>query len=1328
MKQDQEFHLEELEVLYNNLTDNPKDYQALHRRGEILYGLEKYADAAYNFRAATIIKKDEDYTWYMLGKTYSKLFDLVFETKKINDALDSYNEAIYLNKNNAYYYYDRAILQYKLGQYNDAINDYKNASILNPDLKKDADIEIEKINEEIEKKANEEREKYDLVEFEKLLLDNPDDNCLPKYVKRLNNLYDVEAYREIIDSCLLLIENINHPQRNITNSKFWYWLGKAKIKIENNDTEVNNIIKCFELSLLVEKENIQNYWEQRYSIPILSIIQSKNFSNSKEVENAIISSFYRIKNDIDIDKCQGWYHEGDIYKVKRQYEESIKSYLKIIDNKNIVTIKTVKEKKIKKLSKSLVGIIEQKSCDYVFSIIDKIKVYKNCEIEKIWIRIWMESARILYDKRKFLEANKCYVKVIKDDSSNPVQKAKSYYWIGKSYFKLSNQEERQKQSNKNKILDNFQQIQISYLEKSLEAYQEATTIYKNLHDYSERLADSYLGLGEVYAARGNQEEAIFNYRNAKDSFSSKPIFWKRLAVTVTKQDGINKGVEIFDDAIHYFRENICQNFLNKNQEEERNFINNQHILAEIYYEKGKLIESKKTQHSFSSYKESYKDAYQEIIKSGFYSYISIKILKHTNQQELKRWIQLYFNILESLIKVEDTKKDKRKHLESGQKFFKQVLYVLGKQEKELNNDLKQMRSYIEKKYEFFDKNNSIETYLITGQETNALVFAENKKDICLNWLYQYINPKKSYLNYELLNDDYGNFYQKNDFYNLIKKNLLNSSTAAIYWHISSIDIITFILLPDESSPIIRPASLVKKSYDDKRLTKFFSWIQEWNNAYSKEDGEEFKTKILNVEKLKKLSDILEIEKIIDIVINKTGIKINQLILIPHKELYLLPLHVLFSTEVLKKEIPKFIITCLPSLKIGLKLNSILEPVRGILTIDAASGGKPLAYSELEATGILAIYENLILDGNYIKSSEARYSKIRNRLESETNYNYFHFTGHAYHDLKKPKKSALVLGTEDKLNAEVILKSLSFENYYVVSLSACETGLTSEENPIDEYVGLVSAFLAKGASYIISSLWKVNEMSTAFIMINFYQRIKDGHHPALALKEAQEWLRIVTRDELVEWLSEYIFIIRNYKPTAADVLLSLRNNLNRQLDEQKLGNIPFKGIYYWAGFVITGNPHLSINTYMQSKQIDFSEAIALHAFFASLAEVQDSLSLELKEEINRAGEIFKIDLSNGLQSISQLVKNTVLEDAYNRAFDEYMTAYQTREKVSTKKKDEELYEEPLYVNTTVPSEKIEEFINILSSSDPNIKAKEALNSQEADTLLSKIIQWFHKLDH
>ena len=69
------------------------------------------------------------------------------------------------------------------------------------------------------------------------------------------------------------------------------------------------------------------------------------------------------------------------------------------------------------------------------------------------------------------------------------------------------------------------------------------------------------------------------------------------------------------------------------------------------------------------------------------------------------------------------------------------------------------------------------------------------------------------------------------------------------------------------------------------------------------------------------------------------------------------------------------------------------------------------------------------------------------------------------------------------------------------LSACETQLGPRSGG-DDLVGLTRAFLYAGAPTVGASLWSVNDQATAVLMTAFYRHLRDGMSKAQALQAAQ----------------------------------------------------------------------------------------------------------------------------------------------------------------------------------------------------------------------------------
>jgi CHAT domain-containing protein len=140
------------------------------------------------------------------------------------------------------------------------------------------------------------------------------------------------------------------------------------------------------------------------------------------------------------------------------------------------------------------------------------------------------------------------------------------------------------------------------------------------------------------------------------------------------------------------------------------------------------------------------------------------------------------------------------------------------------------------------------------------------------------------------------------------------------------------------------------------------------------------------------------------------------------------------------------------------------------------------------------------------------------------------------------------------------KRLNLKKSRLVVLSACETGMIDIQSISDEYIGLPSGFLFAGSQNVVSSLWTVNDLSTAFLMIKFYQILLDSNQQvsmAIALKTAQNWLRTLNREKFTSESNKIISKLDNKKPRMAESYKKIAGQLLLQNTEE----YPFQNPYY-----------------------------------------------------------------------------------------------------------------------------------------------------------------------
>jgi CHAT domain-containing protein len=148
------------------------------------------------------------------------------------------------------------------------------------------------------------------------------------------------------------------------------------------------------------------------------------------------------------------------------------------------------------------------------------------------------------------------------------------------------------------------------------------------------------------------------------------------------------------------------------------------------------------------------------------------------------------------------------------------------------------------------------------------------------------------------------------------------------------------------------------------------------------------------------------------------------------------------------------------------------------------------------------------------------------LSDAQNFGIIHLIAHFDINPAKPYASSVLLnhaGEKDKVLDLSDIFGLDLHNTSLVVLSGCETQLGRRSRG-DDILGLSRAFIYAGSPSVIASLWSVDDAATQLLMVAFYTHLRQGQSKAEALRTAQ---------------------------------IELRKQ--------------YPNPYYWAGFVLTGDP-------------------------------------------------------------------------------------------------------------------------------------------------------------
>jgi CHAT domain-containing protein/tetratricopeptide (TPR) repeat protein len=253
------------------------------------------------------------------------------------------------------------------------------------------------------------------------------------------------------------------------------------------------------------------------------------------------------------------------------------------------------------------------------------------------------------------------------------------------------------------------------------------------------------------------------------------------------------------------------------------------------------------------------------------------------------------------------------------------------------------------------------------------------------------------------------------------------------------------------------------------------------------------------------------------------------------------------------------------------------------SVDVAEPTAGLPYAAREASMVNEHFRNG--SGQWLKGNKATVGAV---IDSLPMASIVHVACHGSYDWAFPANSGIHLPCAAKLEMSRLRQSSKWRlDCRLVFLSCCESGISGKTIPPDEFVGILTSFLACGAKAAIGALWPVYDDAAMVLCSKFYQLYLDESGiekmpPATALSKAQTWLRQVRLQDLV---NEGYFGMEEALDLVNARFLNVRlRGILRQMDQRVTKGAPptmsewsettgntrlYESPVDWAAFVLVG---------------------------------------------------------------------------------------------------------------------------------------------------------------
>jgi CHAT domain-containing protein len=412
--------------------------------------------------------------------------------------------------------------------------------------------------------------------------------------------------------------------------------------------------------------------------------------------------------------------------------------------------------------------------------------------------------------------------------------------------------------------------------------------------------------------------------------------------------------------------------------------------------------------------------------------------------------------------------------------------------------------------------------------------------------------------------------------------LPDRNCALVEWVSLGKMLVCFIVIAEVDHPLVWV-------YAAENVSALADFAQEYLTAYTEQKG-----RWVNqlTARLARFSELLQIDQILEYIPEHC----NQLIVIGHRFLHLMPIHALVLggeeganknsslapsayplTPCLIDRFSRGIRYTSSSQLLGLKQDERRNlrgnfPVREWFAVQNFS--KDLIYSNLELTKIDQFFPNTEVLGDINSAKEAFFQLIGDcmvggKMEREKPGIGVHFACQGLLNFSSPLESALFLGNQSLTLEEVF--NLDLRQCRLITLSASETTAGDVKN-MSDYVSLPTGLMYAGTPSVVSSFWKVSDISTLFLMSKFYENLSQFSRlqvgdVAMALNSAQKWLRDLSSEE-------FEVLLGNFQGQITEIFAQLPQGprLIAEASLQQTRNrkpCPFANPYHWAAFTAMG---------------------------------------------------------------------------------------------------------------------------------------------------------------